>query len=216
MATTPTTIPKDVMESAMATVGTAVVEAQVAIPTATHIIPAAPFASPTPLPFTDPSIPMSERIVYYYFVAIADLPHPEGSVVITPDVYILAPTWSDHGHDPDTAANLKTALQLLLQDGRNGWISSNVEIIEVAFGDGHADVVLQGEYFGVGDITLIAARMQILMTVFANASVQTTTITLNGDTIGNLGVSISMDAKPANYVFTRDEIEAFMNEHGVR
>jgi hypothetical protein len=74
-------------------------------------------------------------------------------------------------------------------------------------------VVLQGEYFGVGDVTLIAASMQILMTVFANVSVQTATVTLNGDTIGNLGVSNSMNAKPADYVFTRSEIETFINEH---
>ena len=88
-----------------------------------------------------------------------------------------------------------------------------MEIVEISFNNGHANVVLQGEYFGVGDVTLIAARMQTLMTVFANASVQTATVTLNGDTIGNMGVSISINAKPADYVFTRAEIEAFMNEH---
>ena len=156
---------------------------------------------------------MSERIVYYYFVTAAENPHPEGSVVISPDVYILAPTWSDNTYSPDTAADLRTALEVVLKDGRNGWIGSDVEIAQVTFGDGHADVVLQGEYFGVGDVTLIAARMQILLTVFANTSVQTATVTLNGDTIGNLGVSTSINAKPANYVFTRAEIEAFMNEH---
>ena len=155
---------------------------------------------------------MSERIVYFYFVTAAVSPHPEGSVVVSPDVYILAPTWSDNTYSPDTAANLRTALEVALIDGRNGWISSNVEIVKVTFGDGRADVVLQGEYFGVGDVTLIAARMQILMTVFANTSVQTATVTLNGDTIGNLGVSNSINAKPANYVFTRAEIEASMNE----
>ena len=74
-------------------------------------------------------------------------------------------------------------------------------------------MVLQGEYYGAGDVVLIAASMQILMTVFTNASVQTATVTLNGDTIGNMGVSNSMYAKPANYVFTRAEIETFMNEH---
>jgi len=156
---------------------------------------------------------MSERIVYYYFVTTAENPHPEGSVVISPDSYILAPTWSDNTYSPDTAVNLRKALEAVLKDGRNGWISSNVEIVEITFNDGHANVVLQGEYFGVGDVTLIAARMQTLMTVFANASVQTATVTLNGDTIGNMGVSISINAKPADYVFTRAEIEAFMNEH---
>ena len=74
-------------------------------------------------------------------------------------------------------------------------------------------MVLQGEYFGVGDVTLIAASTQILMTVFANPSVQTATITLNGDTIGNLGISNSMNAKSVDYVFTRTEIETFINEH---
>lgn len=156
---------------------------------------------------------MSERIVYYYFVAIAENPYPEGSVVVMPDAYILAPAWSVYTYSPDTAADLKTALEVVLKDNRNGWTSRDVEIIRVTFGDGHADVVLKGEYFGVGDVTLIAARMQILMTVFANNSVQTATVTLNGDTIGNLGVSISINAKPENYVFTRAEIEAFMNEN---
>jgi len=133
--------------------------------------------------------------------------------VISLDIYILAPTWSDTTYSPDTAANLRTALEAVLNDGRNGWISTNVEIVAVTFGDGHANVVLQGEYFGVGDVTLIAARMQMLMTVFANTSVQTAAVTLNGDTIGNMGVSISLNAKPANYVFTRAEIEAFMNSN---
>jgi hypothetical protein len=156
---------------------------------------------------------MSERIVYYYFVTTAEIPRPEGSVVIMPETYILAPTLSDITNSPDTVANLKIALKAVLKDGRNGWLSSNLEIVDVAFDNGHTDVILQGEYFGVGDVTLIAARMQILMTVFANASVQTATVTLNGGTIGNLGVSNSMDAKPADYVFTRSEIETFINGH---
>ena len=130
-----------------------------------------------------------------------------------PDAYILAPTRSDLIYSPDTAVNLRAALEAVLNDDRNGWISSNLKIVDVTFGNGHANVVLQGEYFGVGDVTLIAASMQILMTVFANATVQTATITLNGDTIGNLGVSNSMNAKPADYVFNRSEIETFMNEH---
>ena len=156
---------------------------------------------------------MSEQIVYYYFVTPAENPLPEGSVVIMPDTYILAPTLSDTKYSPDTAADLWMGVEAALHDGRNDWISSDVEIIGVTFREGHADVVLKGEYFGVGDVTLIAARMQILMTVFANASVQTATVTLNGDTIGNIGISHSINAKPADYVFTRPEIETFMNEN---
>jgi hypothetical protein len=88
-----------------------------------------------------------------------------------------------------------------------------VEIVDVTFGEGHAGVVLQDEYFCVGDITLIAARMQILMTVFANPPVQTVFVTRNGDTMGNLGISNRMNARPADYVFSQAEIETFINEH---
>ncbi len=83
----------------------------------------------------------------------------------------------------------------------------------VAFSRGQADVVLQGEYYGVGSVTLIAARMQILLTVFANPAIETATVSLNGDTIGNLGIAHSLEAKAADYVFTRAEIEAYMADN---
>lgn len=159
------------------------------------------------------TVPGSTQIIYYYFVTTTENPLPEGSVVILPDTYILAPTTADLIDNPDTATRLRQALKTVLQDSRNGWTSNELEIIDVTFNDGHATATLQGEYFGVGDVTHIAAKMQILLTVFANPSVQTATITLNGDTIGNMGISISIDAKPADYVFTRSEIETFIREH---
>jgi hypothetical protein len=60
-----------------------------------------------------------------------------------------------------------------------------LEIVEVTFGNGHADVVIQGEYFAMSDAQPCAASLQILMTVFANPSVQTASVTLNGAPIGN-------------------------------
>ncbi len=87
--------------------------------------------------------------------------------------------------------------------------SSDPAISEVTYDEGHADVVLQGEIPGAGDIVLIASRMQILMTVFTDASVQTATITLNGECIGNLGISHESEVMPADYVYARAEIEAF-------
>jgi hypothetical protein len=54
--------------------------------------------------------------------------------------------------------------------------------------------------------------MQILLTVFANPAVQSAAVSLNEDTIGNLGISDSRDAKPADYVFTRAEIESYIKE----
>lgn len=172
--------------------------------------------TPSPLPPltpTAPSIQEAGQVISYYFVDAAAGVFPEGSVVIIPDAYILAPAPSAWKRSPDTATNLRVALIAVLIDERNGWESKNLEIVEIAFDDGHATVALQGEYFGVGDVTLIAARMQILLTLFAEPSVQTATVKLNDDTIGNLGVSNSSDAKPVDYVFTRAEIEDFMNEN---
>ncbi|MCJ7622841.1 MAG: hypothetical protein MUO76_05005 [Anaerolineaceae bacterium] len=74
-------------------------------------------------------------------------------------------------------------------------------------------MVLEGEFFGAGDVVLIAAREQILLTVFTEASVQTATITLNGKNIANLGISHSSQAKPADYTYTRAEIETFIAEN---
>ena len=62
---------------------------------------------------------------------------------------LLFPASSDEPYTSDTAADLRTALELVLQHERNGWISSDLEIVDVTFRDGHADMVLQGEYSGV-------------------------------------------------------------------
>lgn len=171
----------------------------------------------SPLPFSSPTAeafqPISDQVIYFYFVDPAEDSFPAGSVVIIPEAYILAPTPSTSTYSPDPAADLRAALEAALQDGRNGWISNKLEIVKVAFDGGHAGVELEGEYYGVGDVTLIAARMQILMTLFANPVLQTAAVSLNGDTIGNLGVSNSRDSLPADHVFTRAEIESYMNEH---
>jgi hypothetical protein len=63
---------------------------------------------------------------------------------------------------------------------------------------------------------MIAARMQILMTVFAEAAVQTATVTLNGKNIANLGISHESEAKPAGYAFSRGEIESYMAKNAYK
>ena len=67
----------------------------------------------------------------------------------------------------------------MIHDARNLWTSSSLDISDITINDGHADVILQGDYFGTGDIVLIAARMQILLTVFADPSVQSASVKLN-------------------------------------
>ena len=171
-----------------------------------------------PLPSAEPTddaapTPSSMPIVYFYFVPIAGNTFPAGSVVIVPDVLILGPTLSDISRSPDAATNIGSALQAMIDDPRSAWTSDDLAIASIAFDEGHVDVALQGTISGAGDVVLIAARMQILMTVFAEPAVQTATVTLNGESIGNLGISHSSEAKPADYQYTRTEIETFMAEN---
>ena len=168
---------------------------------------------PSPLPTAGSSLPVSERIVYYYFVKAAGGTFPDGSVVVMQNMYVLAPEPSAAAQTRDPVTDLRTALQSVLTDERNIWDGSKLEIIKITFDGGHVDIILQGEYFGVAPVTLGAARMQILLTVFANTAVQTVAVTLNGDTFANIDVSSSRDAKPADHVFTRAEVETFISEN---
>jgi hypothetical protein len=160
-----------------------------------------------------PTQQISAPVVYYYFVNIKDETPPAGSVVILPNDLILAPTKSDIPHGPDTATALGSALKAMFHDPRNRWTGSNLDIVNIALREGHAEVVLQGDIFGAGDILLVAARMQILLTVFADTSVLTAVVTINGKNIGSLGISSSVEAMPVDYVYTRTAIEAFIAEN---
>ena len=228
---TPTVSDAEIMETAISTVSTAQAETQRAIPTAIptlHLLPTVSFFAtpsalptcrtpPTPLPsstpivFTDPSIPLSERIVYYYSVSQAEEPIPEGTVFIAGQP--LAPAYTDETHTADTAADLRTALEIVLNDCRNIWLSSALEIMEVTFGNGHANIILQGEYYAAGGGPLWTGSRQILMTMFANPAVQTASVSVNGGAVTNMGISNGRDALPADYVYTRAEIEKLMKEN---
>ena len=168
----------------------------------------------TSLPATQTPTPQPTKpIVYYYFVDPESESPPAGSVVIFQDLLILGPTKTDVASSPDTATNIEYALQAMLNDPRNAWTSTDISIASIRFDDGAVDVVLEGEYFGVGDVVLIAARYQILLTVFAEASVQTARITLNGKNIANLGVSHISQAKPDDYTYPRADVQDFMEEN---
>jgi hypothetical protein len=180
-------------------------ESPTGLPTATperYIVPDASVEAP-PIP-----------IVYYYFASIPGNTFPAGSVAIVPDQLILSPTLSNIPPSPEPAINVEAGLQAMINDPRNGWASDGLTINGVTFNEGHVTVDLQGDISGVGDAVLIAARMQFLMSVFAaDQAVQSAAVTLNGESIGNLGISHESEAKPADYVYTREEIQAFMTEN---
>ncbi|RKZ09283.1 hypothetical protein DRQ25_06975 [Candidatus Fermentibacteria bacterium] len=150
-----------------------------------------------------------ESVLYYSFLEIDGSELPTGRVVVLPDILILVPTSTGMICVGDPAVNISEALRSMINDPRNEWTSDDLEISNVTFSAGHAVVELQGEIFGAGDIVLIASGMQVLMTVFTDNSVQTATVTLNGECIGNLGISHESEARPADYVYARAEIEAF-------
>ncbi len=133
--------------------------------------------------------------------------------MILPNELILSPTQLGTRYSADATSNLHTALNAVINDARNAWISSSLDISDITINDGHAHVALQGDYFGTGDIVLIAARMQILLTIFADPSVQSASVTLNEKNIANLGISNSREARPDDYSYTRNEIENFMADH---
>ena len=222
---TPTMSDAEIMQTAMATVSTAFAETPSPIPTNTPLLtvppptrtPPPPSPTSTPLAPTDTSIPLSERIVYYYNIDYhPQKPVPEGAVHVHP-AGLLAPTYADEAYTSDTAADLRTALEIVLHDERNSWVGPEFEpeIVDVTFRSGHANVALQGEFTIGGPnpyAPLVGNRMLILLTVFANPSVQTAAISFNEDTIANLGISDRGDAKPADYVFTRAEIGTYLKE----
>ena len=188
-------------------------ETNTPIPTNTAI----PIHSATPLPNlllpTEISISVPGGIVYYYFVNLADYAPPKGSVVVMPDNLILASTQLEILYGSDVAADLRSALEAVLKEERNFWLSDKLQINQLSFNNGHVDILLEGEYYAVAPVVLTAARAQILMTLFANSAVQSATVAINGDNIANISISHSMDAKPDNYAYTRAEIETFMAEN---
>jgi hypothetical protein len=84
---------------------------------------------------TDTTSPASPKIAYYYFVESAKAMPAAGSVVISSGAYILAPALTDLEYSPDTAADLRAALEAVLKDDRNGWTGSQLKITEVRFGE---------------------------------------------------------------------------------
>jgi hypothetical protein len=150
-----------------------------------------------------------DQIIFFRFLAGAA--HGLVGAVRTP--LFLAPSATDLPYTADTAADLRAALELVLADQSNQWTSPDLAIVEITFGEGHAAIVLQGELLGADDDVLTAARAQFLLTVFTNPAVQTAAVTLNGDTLANLGLANGAPAMPADYVFMRAEMETYLNEH---
>jgi hypothetical protein len=134
-------------------------------------------------------------------------------VEILPDELVLAPTLAPAESSPDPASNIEAALQKMLLDTRNAWESTGIDITSVNFDNGAVEVALDGKYFAIGGIVQIAARDQILMTIFSESAVQTAKVMFNGKNIANLGKSSPVSVAPEDYTYTRDEIESYMADY---
>jgi hypothetical protein len=183
-------------------------------PQPTKILPAQTATKffPTASPTMVPPVP----IVYYYFVDVPAQKPPAGSVVILPDILVLGPLFSKTIRTADITANLTMALQSMIKDPRNAWTSDNLAVESLTLKDGNAVVAFKGELFAPGGIVLVATRMQILMTIFAEPPVKTALVTIEGKNIANLGISRESEARPADYAFTRAEVESFMAQNAYK
>lgn len=162
-----------------------------------------------------PTLAVLKPVTYYCFVAEGATP-PAGSVAILPNILVLSPVLSTVYQSVDVAANLKAGLQAALKDPGNAWASSAVTVASLVVANQKATVALQGEYFAPGDVVLIAARWQIVLTLFADPAIQSAVVTLNGTNIANLGISHSSQAQPANFEFTRQMVNDFIQQNGVK
>ena len=164
---------------------------------------------------SSPSVTQNESkpIVYYYLASPGDIISPDGSVAILANELLLSPIETDQIINSDTVSNVRTALEAMISDSHNNQVIGQVTIANIFFRDGHVEIALQGDVYAAGDIILIAIRMMVLLTVFSDTSIETAIVTLNGKNIVNLGVSFSGNAKPEDYIYTRDEINEFMAEN---
>lgn len=167
------------------------------------------------IPPATPTTTALKPVMYYCFVT-EGTPPPAGSVAILPNILVLAPVLSTVYQTADVSVNLNAGLQAALKDPRNVWTSTNVTIASLSVANQKATVALQGDYFGAGDVVLIAARWQLLLTLFAEPSIQSALVTLNGVNIANLGVSHSSQAQPPTYEFTRQVVSDFIQQNGVK
>jgi hypothetical protein len=151
-----------------------------------------------------------EPLVYYYFIESTYSNLPAGSVIVLPEILALAPAQSEIAWVSVSSINIGSSLGAMIDNPGNQWTSDNLAATSVSSSKGHTTVALEGEVTAAGDIVLIAFRMQVLLTVFADISLTSATVILNGECIGNLGISSESEAKPVDFAYTpRADIEAF-------
>lgn len=154
------------------------------------------------------SVVAETTISYYAFSTDANI--PAGSINLSGVILVSKSAISQ---SDDMAEMLQQALELAMTDSNNLWTSDNLEISSISFDSGHATIALTGDISGAGGLVLYATSSQFLLTIFANPQVQTAVVTINGDNIRNLGISHISQAREANDVFTREEIQTFIEEN---
>jgi hypothetical protein len=151
-------------------------------------------------------------IIYYVFADAGDV--TEGSISLAG--IILSPVAANINLGADTAANLRQALQLVITDEGNLWTSEDIEVADITFSAGHAVIALNGQVSGTGGLVMSAAANQFLLTIFANPAVETAVVILNNESIANLGISHSSQAKPADYRYSREEMQDFISSNAAQ
>ena len=140
-------------------------------------------------------------ISFWQSLGIDEVTPTEDDIVIIEQIVLrrMETAIAETGNPVD---DIEQSLQVML-GSHNLWNSESITIESIEFTGGQATVTLGGAIQAPGDIVLIAARQQMLLTVFEVPQVDSVLMTIGGRNIGNIGISHDSQAVPENHAVSR-------------
>ena len=149
------------------------------------------------------------NIIFWQSLGIGEVTPTEDDIVIIEQIVLrrMETAIASTGNPVD---DIEQSLQMML-GSHNLWNSESLTIDSVEFSDSQATIHLGGRIQAPGDIVLIAARQQMLLTLFEIPQVDSILMTVSGLHIMNIGISHDSQAVPDNHALSR---EVFYTELG--
>ncbi|MEO1287575.1 MAG: hypothetical protein AAFV93_07390 [Chloroflexota bacterium] len=108
----------------------------------------------------------------------------------------------------DVSSDLQSALGTLI-GADNIWQANELYIDVLTVEGDLATVALTGEVQAVGGAILSIVPIQFFLTIFEQVTINRAIVTLNGESLYNIGIANDAQARPADFVTTR---EAFFSD----
>lgn len=151
---------------------------------------------------TDTDAPIS------YWLA-SDTSQSDDSIEIGCETF-LTPIETETAQSDDAAQNIEQALDALFTNSadapyRNWWQPYSMSINEITVDDTQfAEISLSGDFLLIGTCGDAEIEAQILYTIFANSTIETARIMIDGE---NLAQTVDMSGQSdENTIFTRDDV----------